>query len=417
MQHSNTLIRHWLFAVTCAALWALLPAAPARADVSDAPGSQLSVALITYGPGTIYWERFGHDAIEVTDTVSGDSLTFNYGVFDFAQRNFLLNFARGRMRYSIGAVPTDEDIAWFADQGRSVTRQALALTPAQRAELRDYLLWNLRPQNAQYDYDYYISNCATRVRDVLDRALGGQLHAQWQTSATRPSYRWQTDRLLAGQPWLMLVVDLGLGPYADHPLSVWQESFLPMALSRAAAKVQIDDGSGHQQPLVTRRTVLAPSRLSAPPAQPPNLLWPLGLAGGALALLLGWGGWNPQRRVRRFGFAVGASAFALLGGLIGLVLVILWACTAHHAAWGNQNLLLFDPLALLLVPGLWRLRRASAISGRFLTTLASVAGVLALFALVGKALGLPYQHNLAWIAFALPLWFALLLGIYRRRTV
>lgn len=30
----------------------------ARAGVIDAPGGDLEVSLITYGPGAIYWERF-----------------------------------------------------------------------------------------------------------------------------------------------------------------------------------------------------------------------------------------------------------------------------------------------------------------------------------------------------------------------
>jgi hypothetical protein len=46
---------------------ALLP--PAHASVANAPGANLEVSLVTYGPGETYWERFGHDAIELRDTV------------------------------------------------------------------------------------------------------------------------------------------------------------------------------------------------------------------------------------------------------------------------------------------------------------------------------------------------------------
>ena len=54
-----------------------------------------------------YWERFGHDAIELRDTASGEAINFNYGVFDFSEKNFLLNFARGRMHYLMDAAPSD----------------------------------------------------------------------------------------------------------------------------------------------------------------------------------------------------------------------------------------------------------------------------------------------------------------------
>ncbi|HET6631119.1 MAG TPA: DUF4105 domain-containing protein [Rhodanobacteraceae bacterium] len=403
----------WRLALA-AALLGLLPLSPARADLGHAPGEQLRVELITYGPGSIYWERFGHDAIAVTDTVSGESLALNYGVFDFAQKDFLLNFARGHMRYSMGAVPTAEDIAWFASQGRSVTRQRLALSPAQKASLRDYLLWNLEPAHADYSYDYYLDNCATRVRDALDRALGGRLRAQWQGAENLPSYRWQTDRLLAAQPWLMLLVDLGLGPEADRPLSRWDESFLPGVLMRSVAAASIAGGNGSRQPLVASQSLVVPSSLPAPPDRPPNLLWPLGGAGIVLGLLLARAGWRRRRRARGDSFAIGGFVFALVAGLIGVVLTLLWTATAHHAAWANQNLLLFNPLALLLLPGLWRLHRPARACGRFTFWLAWALGLMALAALVGKWLGLPWQHNFAWIAFALPLWAALLAGLQNR---
>ncbi|MDE1899290.1 MAG: hypothetical protein KGH73_09565, partial [Xanthomonadaceae bacterium] len=51
-------------------LAALLPGT-ARAGLADAPGASLEVALVTYGPGTAVWERFGHIAILLRDRASG----------------------------------------------------------------------------------------------------------------------------------------------------------------------------------------------------------------------------------------------------------------------------------------------------------------------------------------------------------
>ena len=63
----------------CLAMLWLTFALPARASVADAPGANLKVSLITYGPGETYWERFGHDAIELRDVASGQAINFNYG--------------------------------------------------------------------------------------------------------------------------------------------------------------------------------------------------------------------------------------------------------------------------------------------------------------------------------------------------
>ena len=96
---------------------------PALAGLAEAPGGSLQVFLTTYGPGDVYWERFGHNAIEILDTASGQAADFNYGIFDFDERGFMLNFARGYMHYMLDAVRSDQDEQFYVDSGRSVTRQ------------------------------------------------------------------------------------------------------------------------------------------------------------------------------------------------------------------------------------------------------------------------------------------------------
>jgi hypothetical protein len=58
------------------------------------------VSLLTFSPGDIYWQRFGHNALIVRDGLGAPRL-YNYGTFDFQQKNFFLNFARGRMQYRL----------------------------------------------------------------------------------------------------------------------------------------------------------------------------------------------------------------------------------------------------------------------------------------------------------------------------
>ena len=391
------------------ALLVLAALAPARAGIAEAPGADLEVSLVTYGPGDIYWERFGHDAIEVRDRVSGESVNFNYGVFDFEEKNFLLNFARGRMHYMMDAEASAPEEAYYAEVGRSVTRQRLALDADQAAHLRDDLLWNLRPQNAVYDYDYYADNCTTRVRDAFDRALDGAVKNHLRAHAGEFTYRQQTVRLMSAQPWLMLMLDLGLGPYADQPLTAWQESFLPAVLQTQLRQVRITGPDGGSRPLVQDERVVSPNRLVPPPTSPPDLRMPLGAAGLLLgALLLATRLWWPT------GHALLGTLFLLLAGLVGVVLLGLWTLTTHHSAWANANLLLFNPMAWLLLPTLWRTRRGFAAS-RFVDSLI----VLQLFALLAAlALHLlpgTVQQNQPWLLFALPCWLALAWGLRRNR--
>lgn len=390
------------------ALWLLAAFAPAHAGVANAPGANLEVSLVTYGPGETYWERFGHDAIELRDTVSGEAFNFNYGVFDFNEKNFFVNFARGRMHYLMDAGPSAQDESYYVGAGRSVTRQALALSPAQAAALRDFLLWNLRPENAGYAYDYYVDNCTTRVRDALDKALGGVLAAQLKARAGGMTYRQQTVRLMSAQPWLMLVLDLGLGPYADRPLNAWQESFLPEVLQAQLREVRVEDGHGALQPLVRDEQLVSPNRLRAPPATAPDLRLPLALAGLLLAALfvLARRGWPT-------GYALLGTLYLPVAGLVGLLLLVLWTLTTHHSAWANANLLLFNPLAFMLLPTLWRARRGLAAS-RFIDGVIALQLLACMVAVLLHLLPGTVQQNQPWLLFALPCWLALAWSLRRR---
>ncbi|OOG63895.1 hypothetical protein B0E46_08100 [Rhodanobacter sp. B04] len=379
----------------------------AHASIANAPGANLEVSLITYGPGETYWERFGHDAIELRDSASGEAINFNYGVFDFNESNFFVNFARGRMHYLMDAAPSTLDESDYVTAGRSVTRQRLALDADQAAALRDFLLWNLRPENAGYNYDYYVDNCTTRVRDALDKALGGVLKTQLSARTGGMTYRQQTARLMSAQPWLMLVLDLGLGPYADQPLNAWQESFLPMVLQTQMRDVRIDSGHGALQPLLQDEQLLSPNRLDVPPPSAPDLRLPLALGGVLIAMLI-----VATRRWWPTGYALLGTLYLLPAGLVGVLLLALWTLTSHHSAWANANLLLFNPLAFALLPTLWRARRGQA-AGRF------IDGVIALQLLAGLAAVLLHllpgvvQQNQPWLLLALPCWIALAWSLRR----
>ena len=99
----------------------------------------IEISLLTIGPGPIFWERFGHNAIVVRDNEAGTAIAYNYGIFDFEQENFLANFAQGNMRYRIAADRLDDDTEMYRGDSRSITEQRLAFTPDEADALRDFL--------------------------------------------------------------------------------------------------------------------------------------------------------------------------------------------------------------------------------------------------------------------------------------
>lgn len=360
---------------------------------TDQP-STLKVALVTFSPGPLYWERFGHNAIIIDDPAAGTRMAYNYGVFDFQEERFLLNFALGHMHYSLGAEPLDVDLATYVTEGRSVTVQMLNLTPAQARQLAAFLAWNAQPQNAVYRYDYLVNNCSTKVRDTLNRALGGALERQLARRSAPHTYRFDAVRLISPDFWFALGMDMGFGPKGDIPLNLWQESFVPMVLSRVLDAVAVRDANGQILPLVSDEQVVEPGRLPPAPAAPRDLRLPfLALGIGLAALLL----WLPHGKSHLFraSFALLAVAWWLICGLTGLVLAGLWGLTDHWATWDNENLLLLNPACLVLPAVWWRAPRIA----RCLVTLIAAA---ALISLIVRMLPGLYQGNLAFIALTVP---------------
>lgn len=368
--------------------------------------STLKVALVTFGPGPLYWERFGHNAIIIHDPAAGTQMAYNYGVFDFQEERFLLNFALGHMHYSLGAEPLDVDLAKYVTEGRSVTVQMLNLTPAQARQLAAFLAWNAQPQNAVYRYDYLVNNCSTKVRDALNRALGGALERQLARRSAPHTYRFDAVRLISPDFWFALGMDMGFGLKGDIPLSLWQESFVPMVLSRALDAVAVRDANGQILPLVSDEQVVEPGRLPPAPAAPRDLRLPFLALGIGLAALLLWLA-HGKSHLYRASFALLAVAWWLICGLPGLVLAGLWGLTDHWAIWDNENLLLLNPACLVLPAVWWRAPRIA----RCLVTLIAAA---ALISLIVRMLPGLYQGNLAFIALTVPVHLVLAVLAWRQ---
>ena len=140
---------------------------------------------------------------------------------------------------------------------------------------------------------------------------------------------------------------------------------------------------------------------TAPPGQAPDLRLPLGAAGLAFAILL-----VATTRRARLIHALLATLYLVFAGLVGLLLLVLWTLTSHHSAWANANLLLFSPLAFLLLRAVWRARRGIAPS-RFVNGMLILQLAAALVAVLLHLLPGSVQQNQPWILFALPVWAAL----------
>jgi hypothetical protein len=387
-------------------------AATARAQAPNAvnpPGSELSVYLMTMGQGDQVWERYGHNAIGIRNSLTSTDLVFNWGLFSFEEPGFVGRFLRGEMMYWMGGFDAASALAQYRTLNRTVEVQELNLSPAQRVELLNFIRWNAQDQNKFYRYDYFLDNCSTRVRDALDRVLGGAIRMATDTMGTGTTYRWHSLRLMAEDRLTTVGVDIGLGRPTDRPISAWEEMFIPMKVRDHLRSIRVPDESGRLVPLVTSERVLFQAQREPERTRPPLLVLPLALIG----LLLGGGlAWLGRRGHRAATLVAIVAAMAL--GALGFALLFLRFMTQHVATYENTNLFVYNPIWVFVALSYAFARRGT--QGR------RVAHLLATFAAGFTAFGIvaPFipgfnQGSFAVIALAAPVGLAAAF-IVRART-
>ncbi len=305
------------------------------------------VSVLTFGPGDAIFERYGHNAIRVRDRVTGSDLAYNWGMFSFDDPGFLRRFLSGETRYWVAAFPSQPLIAAYQERDRATEEQVLALTPTQAEALALAVTRNALPENREYRYDYFRDNCSTRVRDALDVALGGILRPQFTALQTDLTYRSESRRLSAPDPFAQAGIELALGPMADTRMTAWETMFIPMRLRDHLRSVTVATAAG-PVPLVAAETVHYVARRPVERAEPGGLV--LGPLGPVLAM---WGllliPLTPtMRRRSRIPAAILTGGWFTLTGLVGVLLLGMWLGSAHVFWYRNLTLLLASPVALIV---------------------------------------------------------------------
>lgn len=350
-------------------------------------------SIITCGPDPdIVYLAFGHSAIRMVDPTLGLDYVFNYGIFDFNQPNFYLNFARGSNNYQLAAYDYPYFEQSYIDDNRFVREQALTLTLPQRQKLYDFLVWNSMPENRAYWYDPYYDNCATRVRDAFIKVFGDAVKFDGSYVKTTYTIRQLTDIYLRDYPWGDLGIDICQGMPIDRIATPYQYMFLPAYIETAFDNATIVNDSA-TVPLVAGKRIV----YEAKPHRGlwlPHPLYVLGLV-AIIALILCGRDFRKQELSTWFDVLL----FGVTG-LIGIVLLLLWFATDHRASANNLNVLWAIPTHIIAVFAF--IKQPRWLQHYFLIT------ALIQLTLLGSWFFLPQQFNNSLI----PLVVALMMRAY-----
>ncbi|MBL7860136.1 MAG: DUF4105 domain-containing protein [Cyclobacteriaceae bacterium] len=358
---------------------------------------EAEISVITCGPDpNEVYSAFGHSAFRVRDPAQGIDYAFNYGVFNFDQPNFYLNFARGRNYYML-AVYHYEDFEWpYIRDQRYVHEQVLQLTSSQKEKIFSFLMWNAQPENRTYRYDYYHNNCATKIRDVLVEQLGSDLSMDSSFLQAEHSFRQKTDEYLHTLPWGDLGIDICLGLPIDRTMYANEYMFLPDYIESFVGNMSVKTDSTFV-PLVKELRIKNEASVTAWY----SLVHPWVAFMLLLIIITGISihDWRRKKPSRWFD----GILFSIVG-LIGLLLLALWLFTDHHDAARNFNLLWAFPLHLVAV-GFLITGRGNRILPTYFLVCSTLLGLTLLF-----WWALPQELNVFLIPVVAGLWVRCLLN-------
>jgi hypothetical protein len=180
-------------------------------------------------------------------------------------------------------------------------------------------------------YDFFYDNCSTRVRDVLQKALKGQVKFDSKPSARKKTFRDYINPYIQDM-WLNVGITLILGQPADKIPNYQQKMFLPDRLQDAIENAKILTNKGEYQPLVlkTENVVKGMKNITQNSfLNPYSIFWTLFL----VISYITYSGVKNQKHSFRLDFTL-----FLLIGLLGLFFMGMGIFTDHKAVKWNWNI-------------------------------------------------------------------------------
>jgi Domain of unknown function (DUF4105) len=306
--------------------------------------SHIRISLLTCTPGEELYSTFGHSAIRVIDSSSVTDIVFSYGNFEFTDNSFYLKFIRGKLLYFIdwqNFYPSATDSGFENDyltDNRGITEQVLNLTGAEKRNIENDLIENVKPENAFYKYDFFFDNCTTRNRDIIiknDTAFRSFVPAMPVGTTFRQAIHLYLDR--NNKDWCKLGIDLMLGKPCDAVMTTAQSQFLPDNLMTTF------DSCKSSTPLVLSKQQLYPFT----PQQNSAFVFSPKMAFWLLLLIIIVFSFNPAPFARNFLLGFDGMLF-FLTGFFGIVFIFMWTCTDHALCRDNYNLLWAWPTHIII---------------------------------------------------------------------
>ena len=336
------------------------------------------ISLITGSPGQDLYTLFGHSAIRVHDPATGYDILYNYGTFDFRTPNFYAKFAQRRLDYFLSISDYNRFVSFYSKNNRSIYEQKLNLNPEQTKAIYKFLQKNYLPENRFYLYDFFYDNCSSRIRDVFQEVLEGDIQFNFPENPPRKTYRNLIDPY-QHNPWIQLGLYLLLGAPTDKVASPYDYMFLPDYLMASFDDAKIKQ-SGKFEALVSEKKDVVIKVISKPKSgffNPYVVFWGFFICMGMLNVL--------EYRRRAHFKIIDFFLFSILG-LVGTFFLMLWLGTDHEQVSWNFNILWALPTHAIFALLIWKKTKPDYLKKYFRITAIILALMLVIWWLLPQQL-------------------------------
>jgi hypothetical protein len=310
-------------------LFFLFPIIALGQSVQLSPNAKVSV--LTCGSSPEIYAMFGHTAIRINDPDRGIDVVYNYGAFDFSTPNFALRFVKGDMQYFVTAGSFQEFINQYYYEKRSVSEQILDIPQDKKQQLFEELNSVLFSDAKYYTYKFIDRNCTNMAMDVINKTLGRKI--LYNRKNTETTYRNIIFPYFDGHFYEQWGTSVLFGTKVDEKATTL---FLPVELEQSLATANYNG-----KPIVSETKKLMTFPEQKPPFSIWNNIYTYLILLAAVVL------------INKRGLTV---FYLIIIGLFGIFFSVNGLYSMHEELAYNYNVLLFNPL--LLVLGILYLRNA-----------------------------------------------------------
>ncbi len=345
----------------------------------------LRISLLSCSPGAELYSIFGHSAIRVMDETSGTDRVYNYGTFNFREKNFYLKFLSGKLNYYLSVQSFPSFMSDYLEENRTVYEQVLIIPHFYKLQLHTALRLNALPENRAYKYDFFWDNCSTRIRDKIESSFVDSLE---YLPTPDVSFRDYLHQYLINSPWSAFGIDLILGLPADKRTGPREAMFLPLEMMKV-----FETARAGGQAVCTPAEILLPAqpRVKSNGWFQPRWIFLLLLSMVVIAYL-----WFQSSGV----FSLITNLLFICAGLAGLIIGFLWFIADHTTTDYNFHFLWANPVCLLYP---WRHRLFSKKTKWVLSLCYTLMLLLLLFGILFLPQSLPVPCVFIWLALLIAL--------------